>query len=279
MTPSRVIRPSSLTTAADCARRWAANHLREDLANAGYTLAADRPTHVGAAVGSGVHAGAAYTLEEIRRTGEIGSDTEAEDRAVAEFQARTEYGVDWDDTTSGIPVAKRQIARMTRVHRQYLAPEITPIEIEERLEADIGDGWTLSGQTDTWTGNPDVQIRDLKTGARRRANGMQYGAYAMLLRAHGYRVIGLQEDFIARVNVKAEQPAPVTEDIPLRGAVSDAAEVIEDIRRMTAEFERRLADPSGRAPHAAFRANPASSLCGPRWCRAWGTDFCTAHRR
>lgn len=275
----RVIRPSSLTTWADCGRRWASQHLTAEIEAAGYKLQIQRVTHVGAAIGSGVHAAASYTLEEKRRTGELGNDTEAEQRAVAEFEERAEWGLDWDDASDNVSVAKRQVARMTRSYRRYLAPEIDPIIIEQRLEANIAEGWKLSGQMDDTTGDPDTIIRDLKTGTRQRANNIQYGAYGLILHAHGYNVRGLIEDFIPRVKIKDEQPRPHSTEIPLQAAAIDAMETMEDIIRSTAEFERRLASQTGRAPHSAFRANPGSSLCSPRWCRAWGTEFCTAHRK
>lgn len=276
---NRIIRPSSLTTWADCGRRWAAQHLTTEIEGAGYKLQVGRVTHVGAAIGSGVHAAASYTLEEKRRTGELGNDTEAEQRAVAEFEERAEWGLDWDDASDSVNVAKRQVARMTRSYRRHLAPEIEPIIIEQRLNAVVADGWELSGQMDDTTGDPDTIIRDLKTGTRQRANNIQYGAYGLILHAHGYNVRGLIEDFIPRVKIKEEQPRPYSTDIPLQAAAQDAMEAVEDIIRSTNEFERRLAAPSGRPPHAAFRANPGSSLCSPRWCRAWGTDFCAAHRK
>ncbi len=275
----RTIRPSSLTTWADCGRRWAASVLHAEITQAGYSLRFQAPTHIGAAIGSGVHAGAAWTMEEKRATGSLGADSEAEDRAIAEFEARSEYGVGWDEVTSTLPTAKRQLARMTRSYRRHVAPSIEPLVIETRLEADIGDGWAMSGQNDVLAGDPDDVLRDLKTGSRQRSNAVQYGAYVMLFRAHGWGVRSIIEDYIPRVRLDREQPMPIETSIPLRPAIDDAWEAFDGIKRSTAEFERRLADQNGRAPHAAFPANPASALCGERWCRAWGTDFCHSHKR
>lgn len=272
-----VIRPSSLTTAVDCSRRWAAHHLGDELAAAGYDLQPGRSIHIGAAVGSAVHAAAGYTMAEKRDHGALGAESEAIDRAEAEFDDRTQYGVTWDQATGDLPTAKKQIARMTRVYRSSLAPELVPLLVEERLTADVGDGWEVSGQLDTLTGDPDFEIDDLKTGAVRRANGVQYATYAMLFRAHGYKITGLNEDFLRRVPIRNEQPPPLRVSIPLDAAIADAWEAIDTIKRETAEFQKRAADPNGRPPPAAFRANPASVLCGPKWCRAWGTQFCQAH--
>ena len=275
---ARTIRPSSLVTAQDCGARWAARHYAAAITDAGYHLHGTPVLHVGAAVGSGVHAGAAFTLEAKRTTGELGNATEAEDRAVAEFQDRAQFGVSWDATTDGLPTAQKQLARMTRSFRRHLAPALNVLQVETRLTADAGNGWEVSGQVDMLCGDPDSVIEDLKTGHSRRANGAQYGAYASVWRAHGYQVQGVRENFLARVKLDKEQPPPERHDVDLVPAMQQAREVIEDIMRQVAEFDRRVVA-GDRPPHLAFRANPASQLCSARFCPAWGTDFCTAHRR
>lgn len=276
MAETRRLRPSSIVGYADCPRRWAARHATDLVTDAGYVLAPNRPLHIGAAVGSGVHAAVGYTLSEKLATGSLGAQSEAEGRAEAEFDARAEHGVVWDATTADKSVAKRQLARMSRAYRRHLAPVVTPLVVEERLEADLGDGWVLSGQADTLAGDPDVGIRDLKTGTQQRANGVQYAAYQLLFGAHGYNATALYEDFLRRVKIDKEQPAPVTSEIDVRSAQADALELIDDIKRSTAEFSARVASGRGRPPHAAFRANPASVLCAAKWCPAHGTDFCKA---
>jgi hypothetical protein len=279
MTDIRTIRPSSLTTYQDCPRRFAARHLADDLAAAGYQLRTLGSVHIGAAVGSGVHAAASYTLEEKRTTGTLGNDGEAEDRAVEEFDNRVEHGVDWDATTANLSTAKKQLARMSKVYRRLLAPSITPILVEKRLTADIGDGWEVSGQLDTMAGDPDRSIRDLKTGVQQRANGVQYATYAMLFASHGFQATELLEDFLQRVRIDKEQPPPTTHRIDIMSAQADAMEAMDGIKRDTALFLARVADRNGRPAPSAFRPNPASSLCAARWCPAWGTEFCKAHKR
>jgi hypothetical protein len=276
----RTIRPSSLTTWLDCERRWAARHMGPLVTAMGYDLSPPRPAHVGAAVGSGVHAAAAWSLKRKLETGtdDIGSDADAVEAAIVEFDARvSKEGVTWDGTTENRPTAQRQIARMTRAWRRDVAPEVRPLIVEERVEADVGDGWTVSGQLDTLTASPG-RLRDTKTGTRRRANGVQYGTYGMLFDAHGYEVRSIAEDYVARVRVDREQPPVETHLIDLEAARTDAWEAIEAIQATTAEFVRRARDPHGRPAHAAFKANPASDLCSDRWCPAWGTAFCRAHK-
>lgn len=275
----RVIRPSSLTTLADCERRWAAHALPDEVAQAGFVLHGRRPTHVGAAVGTGVHAAAAYTMEAKIADGTLGNETEAIDRAEEGLKAQMTYGVAWDAITADLPTAQKQVARMAKTYRRFTAPNVEPLLVERRLEGDVGDGWSVSGQLDTLQGDPDSVLRDLKTGAHQRANHVQYGMYAMLFRSHGYRVDRLAEDFIRRASLRKEQPLPVEVTIDIESAVSDAWESVRTIKATTAEFHRRLADPNGPPPEGAFRPNPASQLCGEKWCNAWGTQFCKAHKK
>lgn len=272
-----LLRPSSLPTMPDCQRRFAARHLRDVIASAGYQLAPETLRHVGAAVGTAVHAGVAITLKAKMLTGELGNATEAEDQAEAALVDGWNQGVHVDDTSPNLSTAKIQARRMLRSYRLHLAPVVEPILVEERLVADVGDGWQISGQGDAVTGDPDERLRDLKTGTRRRANQAQYGGYVLVHEAHGFRVPHLTEDYLARVRRDAEQPPPVSIEIDRRRALLAAWEIIGAVKASVAEFDRRVADPHGLEPAGAFLANPNSSLCGQRWCPAWGTDFCRAH--
>jgi hypothetical protein len=274
---TRTIRASSLVTSQDCGRRWAASHLTDEIVAAGYDLTPRHQLHIGAAVGSGVHAGVSWTLETKRDTGDLGAESEAIDRAVAEFEARaTEEGLSFDETTRSVGTAQQQIARMTRSYRRHVAPVVAPRLVETRLVADIGGGWLLSGQGDVLAGDPTSDVRDLKTGNQKRANGAQYGAYAMIFEAHGFHATGIVEDFVPRVRLDKEQPAPTSTQIDVAVARAEAVAAMQDIQRSVADFERRLG--AGEPmPETAFRANPASQLCSARFCRAWGTRFCRAH--
>lgn len=280
MTAELLVRPSSLTTFADCERRWAARNLRDELAAAGYTITRSLQLGAGAAVGSGVHAAAAYTLGQKMQTGgaSMGTDADAEEVGIVELRERVEKeGFDADKATPDLNTAEKQIRRMSKVWRRSDASSGMPIQIEERLEAEIAPGIAVSGQADAlMTGEPDAEIRDTKTGTR-RANGVQYGTYALIWTAHGYRPQALIEDHVARVPLTKEQPEPESYRIDLQTAAQEAWETIEAVSRAVNEFRRRAADANARPPHMAFRANPASPLCSARWCPAFGTDFCKAH--
>lgn len=278
---SRVIRPSSLSTYADCPRRYAATHLGGIVQEAGYNLEASLRSHIGAAVGTAVHAGAAYTLEyKLHHGDDLGNAIEAEERADAALKAEVQFAPQWDETTASLSTAQQQVRRMVRSYRKHLAPTLTPLIVEERLEVDVGGGWRLSGQMDgVMAGDPSEQVRDLKTGTRRRANGLQYGAYAVILHSHGHPIRSIVEDYLARVRLDREQPPPQAFPVEVAPAAQEAWETIAAIKSAADEFTNLAADASARPPHLAFRANPASGLCSQRFCKAWGTTFCTIHAK
>jgi len=276
---SVIIRPSSLSSYADCPRKWAATQIQSLVEEAGYTLRKAMPRHIGAAIGTGVHAAAAYTLEQKRDHGDLGAATEAENRAEVALLEGLQDGAIWDEATPSVGTAKTQTARMVRSYRRHLAPVVVPMLIEERLVADVGDDWQISGQPDALASNPQDFLRDLKTTAVARNHALQMGGYGILLQAHGFDLAGAIIDRIPRVRLSAEQPPPASEQIPLRPAVAEAWDTLDSLKRNVREFQTRAADPSGRDPAGAFRANPASSLCGEKWCPAHGTSFCPITKR
>ena len=274
-----LLRPSSLSSYAACPRRWAATQVPDLVKEYGYTLRSSLPRHVGAAIGTGVHAAVAYTMEQKRDTGDLGAATEAENRAEAALVEGLQEGAVWDDATPSIGTAKAQTARMVRSYRRHLAPNVSPLLIEERLVADVGGGWQISGQPDALSAYPENYVRDIKTNRVAANHALQLGAYAIILQAHGFDLAGAIIDRIPRVRLSAEQPPPESEQIPLRPAVAEAWDTLDALQRDVREFQARAADPSGREPAGAFRANPASSLCGEKWCPAHGTTFCPITKR
>lgn len=275
--PEKVIRCSGLPTWEDCERRGAATSFPGLIRDAGYDLRG-RIAHVGALVGSGTHAGAAYTLKQKLQHGGLGHGDEAEDRALEELKRRlVEEGAVWDETSPNYGIAQRQVARMVRRYRETLAPQITPISVEEEFRVVLVGGFVLVGHTDALAQEMS-RLRDLKTGTTQRANGSQYGAYALLLLSLGRPVRQIVEDYLPRVRIDAAQPDPIVTLLPFEEPQQRAFEVIEHIRSSVSEFERRLAV-GDRPPEGAFRANPMSVLCSEKFCPAWGTAFCRAHKQ
>lgn len=261
-----IIRASSLPGYADCPRRTAARVFRSNVLAAGYSLA-ERPPGIGAAVGTATHAGAAAALKHQVNEGVLGPVQDSEEIAMVTLCDATTDGVMLDDVSPTMLIAERQVLRQLRTWRAQVAPQIVPMHVEVRLNAEVGDV-TVSGQPDVTV---DGAIRDVKTGRVQRANGAQYGTYSLLWRAHGHAVERLVEDYIERAPLKKEQPSAISTVIDVAEAETAATAII---KRMTADLEafRSTGEPW------SFVANPASMLCGDKWCPAWGTNFCRAHK-
>lgn len=261
-----IIRPSSLPSYVDCPRRTAARLFREDVEAAGYVLR-QTPQGIGAAIGTAVHAGAHQALRPRVEGKELAPADEAEGAAFDNLRSALADGVAWDEVSPTQNASEKQVLRMVRRWREDVAPRFVPEHVEVRLEADMA-GVTVSGQVDVAAG--DV-IRDLKTGRTQRANGAQYGMYSLLWRAHGHDIGRLVEDYVPRAPVSKLQPAAVTTEIDVADAEA-AAEAIA--KRMVADLDefRATSNPW------AFLANPASMLCGDKWCPAWGTKWCKVHK-
>ncbi len=263
------VRPSSTSRWSDCPRRAAAHAYPELLTDAGYQLR-QTPASIGAVVGTAVHAGGAELLKQKLATGTIATPSRGFEAGTATFvEELDKQEVSWDEVTRNGSEAARQIQRMVNAYHFGVAKDATPVAVEQRLEA-TAEGVLISGQADNLSLFPSGP-RDTKTGKFAGWNVPQYGAYAMLSRAHGNQVETCTEDFIQRVSPKKEQPQVVSKQFE-RSDCERAARAI--IRVMKGQVEAFLDDPH-KDPWA-FPANPSSMLCADKWCRAWGTQWCSA---
>jgi hypothetical protein len=265
------VRSSSLPSFADCARRGASEAFRELIISAGFNLRT-REKHVGALVGSGIHAAMNYTLTEKMLRGNLGDVVTAEMHAMQTIDAELMgSAIIWDDTTPNLNVAQRTAQKQIAVLRQTVAPVIEPVAVEEGgaggLEANYGDILRI-------TGKPDVReidgIWDYK-GGKKRANMAQYGNYSLLARTHGWKVEKLIEAHVPRVPLSRTQPQPELIAHDVAEAERYAASILRRVEIDLREFLRT------NDPHA-FIANPQSMLCSERFCTAWGTSFCRTHK-
>lgn len=232
---------------------------------AGYTLR-EIPSSIGASVGTGTHTAISSCMTTKMHTGELGNQTEDEQRGVASIEEQVGYGVLWDDTTPNISTGQRQVVKQYRAYRSTVAGRVQPKEIEKRIECPTKRGNILSGQPDL----VDDGIRDVKTGVVHRVSLAQLGAYSLLTRAAGHGVARLVEDYIQRVDIAKEQPAPVEFNYDVELAESVAANVINDVEEKYARFAET-------GDNLVFRANPSSVLCSSRWCACFGSTFCREH--
>lgn len=273
-----VIRASSLPAFSDCPRRWAARTISKEIEAAGFDLARSMPTSVGASVGTATHGGAAFIMTEKMKSGNLGNQTEAEQKALEDFDTAAKTGVLWDEATPNMNDAQKQVVRMVKVFRNTIAEQINPIAVERRLEARVGEGFMLSGQSDMQTLEPG-RIRDLKTGRFPRSHYAQLGAYSLLARtAHPeHPTSEVCVDFIQRVALSKPQPQTETDFYDQATAEQAAVSTLSRIMADVTEFRRRIQD-GGAPPEHAFLANPGSMLCSPKWCPAFGSAWCREHK-
>lgn len=264
--PSKpTLRPSSLSSYMDCSRRAATKLFWREIHDAGFTLRS-LSAGIGAATGTATHAGMGYMLREKMLTGELGNETEQDQRALASLSEQTAPGVTYDTTSPNMNTAQAQVLRQVRSYRQFVAPGLEPIAVEQRYEAETG-GVILSGQPDVASDG----VHDLKTG-KLRANHPQYGCYSLLLRTHGIEVQRIIEDFVPRVAISKPQPEPqqIVYDVTI--CENLAVSLLGKLERDYREF-METGNPN------SFLANPSSMLCSDKYCGAHGTDFCHFGRR
>ena len=276
-----VIRASSLSGYADCPRRAAARLFGPLIEAMGFRLALRRPAHVGALIGSACHAAAAVALNEKMRSGSPDlRPAAAIDAAMATLHERAaEEGATFDDQAQDMNKAALQARRMSVAMAGHVARTVDPVAVEERLEATVAPGVVLSGQSDLLARDP-VAVHDHKTGKRRGNNKPQVGAYALLAKSHGIPVEQAREHFVQRVALSKDQPPAATFEHNLAAAETAATNVLHRILADRESFSS--GDPErGIRPGDpwAFLANPASMLCSPKFCPAWGTDFCHEHQK
>src|SRR5262249_45279138 len=117
---------------------------------------------------------------------------------------------------------------------------------------------------------------DLKTGTRGPGTFQsQVGGYSMLARSHKIEIAEARIDYLKRVGIRSVPAAPVTRAIPIASAETAASNIIRRIADSLRIF--RAGDPERRILPGdpwAFSANPNSMLCSPKYCSAFGTEFC-----
>lgn len=262
------VRASTLAGWPDCERRGATKVLRAEIEAAGYTLRGER-RNIGAIIGTAVHFSAKEVLSE-KMNGRTAPASFAADAAITSLRTATDVTeINFDKETVDANDAERVAKRMALTFRTHVVPMVEPIAVEERLEADAGNGLILSGQSDLVAIEP-YRVVDLKTGKRRGHYKPQLGAYTLLNRSHGRPITKALETFVQRVPFGKPQPDPITVEHNLADAETAAANVIERIGQTVARF-RATKDPW------SFMANPSSMLCSAKFCPAHGTEFCREH--
>lgn len=265
--PVIIIRASSLSSYADCARRESAKTFKTYIEDAGYKLNKS-VGNVGAAIGTGVHGCMNYTLTQKMETGEPGSDSAANDCAIEALRAEAHKGIHYDSITTDLNQAEKQVLRKSNMFRRVVAPDIKPVAVEVRLNAKVDNTFELSGQVDY---REEGVVGDLKTGKKSRYGAPQYGAYSLLSRSHGIPVTRIREHFMPTVPLKNPEGEPQT---IWYGAPKAEQHAMAVMAYMKKDFESFLKN----GDRFAFRSNASSMMCDPKYCPAFGTNFCKEHK-
>ena len=281
--PPTIIRASALTWHSDCPKRGNGQLFSAEVKALGYrSRQLDRS--IAGVTGTAVHRAAEFTLAGKIGGGSPPPVSDATDAARDSLVEQMGQGVAFDTTTATRADALRQVISMTRLYYHKVAPNIQPVLVEKRLEAEVSEGIILAGSPDVVAIEPG-QIDDLKTGARDPGNhNPQIGAYSLLARSAGIDIQQGAIDFIKRVPVSKPQPDPVRIVAPLAIAEQTAMNVLRHIVddvRVFREGDDRLGLKAGDP--AAFLANPHSRLCGEKYCPFWGITgqyaFCNEWRK
>jgi hypothetical protein len=277
--PPTIIRCSALTGYPDCNRRGAARLFWREISSMGFRLRST-PRGIGAAIGSAVHKAAEIILKEKAETGHLPPSTVAADCAAETLDESIREGVEFDRVTANRVEGEVTAVGMARAYHRVVAPEIEPLQIEQRLEAEVMPGLILSGTPDLVCREPN-RIRDLKTSTRMSGGHWpQLGAYSLIVRSNNIEIEEAAVDSIRRVAIGKVQPDPTSKPVAIAQAETAAARILAHIwddlqtfRHGDAEKHILAGDPW------SFTANPSSILCSAKYCSAHGTEFCQEWRQ
>jgi hypothetical protein len=260
-----LIHCSTLPGYNDCPRRAAPRICWDLIKDSGVPFTPERPK-IYTAVGNGCHLGAAAMAR--RKMTASPMLNEGQSVAIAKMHEDAKIGVEFDDVTTNITVAEKQVLRMVASFHADVLPALAPREIELKRQVRISDDFGLIGTYDLDTTEDD--LFDWKFGSVWRSCRAQLGGYSIMRRAHCNTVSRkLWGCHVPRVAIRKPQPAPDMVTYDVDGAEKLATEVIQTIMRDIRAFQK-----SGNP--ACFPANPMSNICSPKYCRSYGTAWCKA---
>lgn len=263
------IRASTLPAYPDCPRRGITRLFPDVVRDLGYDdLRTTLPPAAGA-VGHGLHTAAAR-LMGAKRDGEAVDVKAAIEAGVEDYRGEAEGGAEWDDHTPDFTTGARQIERMVHAFTRGPLQRLQPLLIEQYLEADAGDGVTLTGHVDLITTDPG--IRDFKNGNVERPFQAQLGGYSLLVRSNAdttgiTRINSLGTEYIHRARLRSPQPDVEPRDYDVAVCERAALATIHQIKRDVRALQEH-------GDCWAVPANPNSMMCHRAYCPAHGTSFC-----
>ena len=272
-------RASSLSALESCPRRFAA----EFVISAGISDQFDlpvvrRPVHIGALIGTACHVGFAEQMREVKRTGEHGSKQRLNNitsAATSEFAtiSREAPGVITDATTASKRDGVKAVTKIVERFFWDIKIDGEPEIIEKGGKAifpsgDDGDDFQVTGTLDLHIVNANrSRIEDHKTGRNRPQALAQIGIYSLLIKSNGKRVNDARINYSRRVAFSRPQPHLEKIAYDLGVAEHHALTVAREANRTISRLLK-----TGDANTVV--ANPSCYLCSPKFCPAYGTNFC-----
>lgn len=270
------IRISMLPTVLDCTRRAAANQFSKLIDDAGYKLN-ERTTGIYTILGTGTDAAINNMLTHKIKTGDLPSPENSIEAGVSKFEEEIKdaESIIYDDTTSNQDAAKFQIDRFVKFYQRDIAPRLAfpgnadpKDHIQKKVEMRLS-GYQITGHIDLIT---LYSICDTKTGKALRAYHSQLGGYANLeVGQGGKKPKYLIVHYLPRVNWRKSYPGTKIQLYDVEFSINESWYAINQIIRDLNNF-KDTTNP------ACFPANPQSTLCARKYCRAYGTNFCKYHR-
>lgn len=257
----------------DCPRAAASGQFSDIVTDSGIVLN-ERRTGIYTAVGNGTHEAGRFMVSDKITTGSLPPVNECIDFGVSEFKdSLKEYDeIAYDDITPNYNIGIHQIGVLTKAYYYDVAPKLLFPEgadpkdhLELHIKTRIGDDAELSGHIDTLT---SASVVDTKSGKTLRPAHTQCGGYGNLLISNGGKK---PENFVVvhlpRVHKEKAYPGTKFVFYPVDFCLNESWYVVKQIIRDVRNFKQ-----SGNP--ACFPANPHSTLCGPKYCRCYGTKFC-----
>ena len=249
----------------DCPKRALARQFKGDITALGFTLNDDKVS-AGASIGTITH----KIIENYYKTK---LDGKVLDTEKGTFDLLDDKDIEYDKTTPDRDTAIVQIKHMADEYINKVGRYIKPIATEVSLEAEIADGWKLTGMADLIAESDDgICLRDLKTGSHFRSYYGQLGAYYMLMKCGEYgKPNKIFVDFVKRaLKTKPTEISIYEYNIEMceLTAWNIMQRIMDDYNKLM-----ETKDPF------SVPENTSSQLCGDKYCLAYNSDFCPSTKK
>lgn len=256
-------RLSGLNSWHDCQRRVAAGSFVEKIVGLEDVLQKEN-NQIGSSVGTACHAGVESLLlsklegltPNVRHAQEFAIETLKEQLQDSEIAM--------DNETSNINEAIQQVAQITKIYEKYVLPFRDPKIIEDRFNF-IAGRVEFSGQLDLQLQNGDIS--DLKTSKKLGIYFPQLGGYSIAMKRNG-KEVGEHVEIVHIPRLKLKKD-PYARVVKYNTSASERV-ALSYMMQIQDTYERFLDDNNPDI----FKANPSSTICSDKYCRAYGTDFC-----